>query len=147
MRACFSFWRECGRARYSDLYIIFRESIFSWCAYLYSFGLRFITEGFCNEAKWQTVLFVIEGRRPEITNNSLIAEGEARAIIAKVCQFAELQKWILQRPNITASVLMYTHMHARICFPTNNYKQFISNRLLFMEQDRTSKMFFIKKKP
>ena len=48
-------------------------------------------EGFCNEAKWQTVLFVIEGRRPEITNNSLIAEGEARAINAKVCQFAKLQ--------------------------------------------------------
>ena len=36
-------------------------------------------------------LFVIEGQRPEIANNSLIDEGEARAINVKVCQFAELQ--------------------------------------------------------
>ena len=48
-------------------------------------------EGFCNEAKLQTVLFAIEARRAEIANNSLIDEGEARAINVKVCQFAELQ--------------------------------------------------------
>ena len=53
--------------------------------------LQLQNEGFCNEAKLQTVLFAIEARRAEIANNSLIDEGEARAINVKVCQFAELQ--------------------------------------------------------